>query len=66
VIAIAASGNGYVAAAYLVFLFLVLSYLAIMAVKLSRIEREVVEIEELVESHDGEVATAARAKDHVA
>ena len=48
--AIAATGNGYVAAAYLAFLFLVLSYLAIMATKLSRIEREVVEISELVES----------------
>ncbi|MEY2440693.1 MAG: hypothetical protein QOJ46_119, partial [bacterium] len=36
---LAATGNGYVAAAYLVFLFLVLSYLAIMATKLSRIER---------------------------
>jgi hypothetical protein len=50
--AIAATGNGYVAAAYLAFLFLVLSYLAIMAAKLGRIEREVVEISELVESRD--------------
>ena len=47
---LAATGDGYVAAAYLAFLFLVLSYLAIMAVKLGRIEREVVEISELVES----------------
>jgi hypothetical protein len=54
--AIAATGNGYVAAAYLAFLFLVLSYLAIMAVKLGRIEREVVEISELVESRDGATA----------
>jgi len=43
------TGDKYVAAAYLVFLFLVLSYLAIMAVKLARIEREVVEISEIVE-----------------
>ena len=47
---IAATRDGYVAPAYLAFLFLVLSYLAIMAVKLGRIEREVVEISELVES----------------
>ena len=43
------TGDRYVAAAYLVFLLLVLSYLAIMAVKLARIEREVVEISEIVE-----------------
>lgn len=47
-----ATGDGYVAGAYVVFLFLVLSYLAIMAVKLSRIEREVVELAELVEGRD--------------
>ena len=39
----------YVAAAYLVFLALVLVYVAIMASKLSRIEREVVELAEAVE-----------------
>ncbi len=39
----------YVAAAYLVFLALVLIYVAIMASKLSRIEREVVELAEAVE-----------------
>ena len=63
---LAASGDGYVAAAYIVFLFLVLSYLAIMAVKLSRIEREVVEISELVESRSADGAPAARAKEPVA
>ena len=56
---LAATGDGYVAAAYLAFLFLVLSYLAIMAVKLGRIEREVVEISELVDA-------ARRAKEPVA
>jgi hypothetical protein len=61
---IAATGDGYVAAAYLAFLFLVLSYLAIMAVKLSRIEREVVEISELVEARDA--SAPARAKEPVA
>jgi hypothetical protein len=37
---LAASGDKYVAGAYLVFLAIVLLYLAIMAAKLSRIERE--------------------------
>jgi hypothetical protein len=37
----------YVAAAYLVFLGLVLLYVAIMAGKLSRLEREVTELDEL-------------------
>ena len=55
---------GYVAAAYLVFLFLVLSYLAIMATKLSRIEREVVEISQIVESSDR--SAAVRTKEPVA
>jgi hypothetical protein len=64
---LAASGGDYVAAAYLVFLFLVLSYLAIMAVKLSRIEREVVEISDAVERRDRAAESApARAKEHVA
>jgi hypothetical protein len=61
---LAATGNGYVAAAYLVFLFLVLSYLAIMATKLSRIEREVVEISQIVESSDRDAAE--RTKEPVA
>ncbi|MEA2219087.1 MAG: hypothetical protein QOJ35_1713 [Solirubrobacteraceae bacterium] len=52
-------GDRYVAAAYLVFLFLVLSYLAIMAVKLSRIEREVVAIAEAVEGRDRAAGEAA-------
>jgi hypothetical protein len=39
----------YVAAAYLVFLGLILVYVAIMAAKLVRIEREVSELVELVE-----------------
>jgi energy-converting hydrogenase Eha subunit H len=37
----------YVAAAYLVFLALILIYLAIMAAKLARIERQVTELDEL-------------------
>ncbi len=41
------SNDGYVAAAYLVFFALVLIYLAIMATKLSRIERDLGELTEL-------------------
>ena len=43
---LAAAGDKYVAGAYLVFLAIVLLYLAIMASKLSRIERELSEIED--------------------
>lgn len=35
------SGDGYVAAAYIVFFALVLVYVAIMAIRLSRVERSV-------------------------
>ncbi len=38
----------YVAAAYLVFLLLILIYVSIMATKLGRIEREISELSELV------------------
>jgi hypothetical protein len=41
--------TGYVAAAYLVFLALVLIYVAIMAAKLSRLGRELQELDELAE-----------------
>jgi hypothetical protein len=64
--AIAATGNHYVAAAYLAFLLLVLSYLAIMATKLSRIEREVVEISEIVAARDAAAASEPCAKEPVA
>jgi hypothetical protein len=40
----------YVAAAYLVFLALILIYVAIMAAKLVRIEREIVELADVVEA----------------
>jgi hypothetical protein len=39
--------TGYVAAAYLVFVALVLVYLVIMATKLSRFEREIAELNEV-------------------
>jgi hypothetical protein len=41
--------TGYVAAAYLVLFALVLAYFAIMAVKLARIERELVELNALAD-----------------
>lgn len=43
--------TGYVAAAYLVFFALVLVYFAIMAVKLQRLERELVELNELADKN---------------
>jgi hypothetical protein len=42
----------YVAAAYLVFLALILVYVSIMATKLGRIEREIGELSELVEQRE--------------
>lgn len=54
----------YVAAAYLVFLALVLIYVAIMAGRLARVEKDLGEITELLEKRstadDGERETVAR------
>ena len=44
----------YVAAAYLVFLALVLIYVAIMAVKLARITRDIAELAELAERREAD------------
>jgi len=57
----------YVAAAYLVFLALILIYVAIMAAKLQKIEREVIEIAELVEGRDKDAPAGGekRVKEHV-
>jgi hypothetical protein len=49
----------YVAAAYLVFLALILIYVAIMAGKLVRIARELGELTELVRRRDRDRADAA-------
>ena len=43
----------YVAGAYIVFLALVLIYVAIMAAKLSRIERQLLELADHVDPKDG-------------
>ena len=51
---------GYVAAAYLVFLALVLVYVAIMASKLVRIERDLTELTELAEERAAEREPVAR------
>ena len=42
----------YVAAAYLVFLALILIYVAIMATKLGRVEKEISELAEIVERRE--------------
>jgi CcmD family protein len=51
----------YVAAAYLVFVALILVYVAIMATKLGRLEREITELSELVERREAD----AREEEHV-
>jgi hypothetical protein len=53
----------YVAAAYLVFLALILIYVAIMASKLVRIEREIVELSDVVERRRAAETEEARAAD---
>jgi hypothetical protein len=57
----------YVAAAYLVFLALILVYVAIMASKLVRIARELGELTEILDRRDGRRAEpdAARAGETV-
>lgn len=42
----------YVAAAYLVFLFMILIYVAIMSARLGRVEREITELDRLLELRD--------------
>ena len=46
----------YVAGAYLVFVALILVYVVIMAAKLARIERELVELSEIVERRSADAA----------
>ena len=49
----------YVAAAYLVFVALILIYVAIMASKLVRIQRDLTEISEIVARRDRRVAASS-------
>ena len=49
---VASASGKYVAAAYLVFLALVLIYVAIIAAKIARIERELHTLAELAEKRD--------------
>jgi hypothetical protein len=53
----------YVAGAYLVFLALVLVYLAIMAAKLGRIEREIGELSQLVARREADEEAARVAEE---
>ena len=48
----------YVAAAYIVFIALILIYVAIMAAKLSRIERDLTELDELAGRREEELERA--------
>jgi cell division protein FtsL len=47
-------GDGYLAAAYIIFLALVLIYVAIMAYRLSNLERELAELNEEASRQDAE------------
>ena len=53
----------YVAAAYLVFLGLILLYVAIMASKLARLGKEIEELSELAEDPDAERRRAGRTRE---
>lgn len=53
--------GGYVAAAYLVFLALVLVYLLILAIRLGRLQRDVAELDELAARDDGTPTDRERA-----
>src|ERR1700744_1649648 len=54
-------GGKYVAGAYVVFIVLLLVYVAIMAMKLARIEKGLGEVAEIAEARRGEGATPAEA-----
>ena len=51
-------GGKYVAGAYIVFVLLLLIYVAIMGMKLARIERELGEVAEIAEQRRGDAAVA--------
>jgi hypothetical protein len=60
------SNTGYVAAAYLVFFSLLVIYVAIMAFKLARFEREVSELNELADRRSAAIEQPAEEHAHVA
>ncbi len=49
----------YVAAAYLVFMFILILYVAIMAMRLGRIQKDVALIDEMLQAKDDHTAKAA-------
>jgi hypothetical protein len=53
------SNDGYVAAAYIVFLAIVLVYVVIMAIRLGRVERKIEELRS--DTNHGDLARAHRA-----
>ena len=58
------SNDGYVAAAYIAFFALVLIYVAIMAVRLGRVERDVRKLRERAGQEPEESQDEARATGH--
>jgi hypothetical protein len=52
--------TGYVAAAYIVFFALILIYVVIMATRLGRFEREITQLNELLDRRAAERAEAER------
>jgi hypothetical protein len=60
------SNNGYVAAAYIVFFAIVLIYVAIMAIRLTRVERSLRELNERAERpREEETSTQVRERETV-
>ena len=60
------SNNGYVAAAYIVFFVIVLIYVAIMALRLTRVERSLRELNERAERpREEETSTQVRERETV-
>ncbi len=53
--------GGYVVAAYLVFLLVLLVYIGIMALRISRLERELVKMHEIVDAQREDRAAAPAA-----
>jgi hypothetical protein len=59
------SNDGYVAAAYIVFFAIVLIYVAIMAIRLSRVERDVRKLREDARREQAEATGQARERETV-